>query len=122
MNGQTRRDFCIGISEQLSDRISKITASLGAHTTPEAQPSWISIMKIADLKPGAVISFSSARAQLRVHSSAEGIWALDPDGAHVALRAGPDGTLLANPGIQWPENKILSHSSGEAIDRGEFNS
>lgn len=123
MSGLSRRDFFRRFSHDLSDQVDfsavkKIFAATRSDEEgkTEKKDEWIVVARSTEVVPGAVVEIRQGAVSIVLKSNAEGVWAVNEDGACVALRSGGGGTILANIGIVWPTCRGLSHATGESID------
>lgn len=117
----SRRDFFVRFGHSLKDQVDLTTVEKLVSNSSKSkpignEPEWLVVGKISEMKPGTSISVSLHGLSLVLRADAEGVWLSTETQRRLAIRLGPGGVILANPGLDWPRNRILSHASGEPID------
>ena len=125
MSHLSRRDFFFRFGHTLTDQIDLSAVQTliprSSNPNPKAkEPEWIAVGKISDMRPGTNISIVVTGETLILRADGEGVWLTTEKPVEkkrrLAIRLGPGGIILANLDLEWPKNRILSHSSGESKD------
>ncbi len=119
----SRREFFQRLTHDLSDQVNTTTVKkassivfASASQDQKLQSDWIAIAKQSEMSPGVEKKVTIENLNLTLHSSGEGIWVDQDNGKRIALRVETLGMIAANPKIEWPAYRVLSHITGEAVD------
>lgn len=77
---------------------------------------WVVVGRMAEFAPGVVREVSVGAVTLAIRSQADGLWVERAGMQRVALRTESGGVVLANLSMEWPDNRMLSHLTGEPTD------
>lgn len=83
----------------------------------EGSSEWINVATLAELFPGMIKVVSVESVELILQSQPEGCFAENSSGTRVALRLVSGGMVQVNLHQKWPDNRLLSHATGEPVNR-----
>ena len=121
MNPLSRRDFFKKFTHDAVDQVDFGAAKAVLETvlvnshTESGVSKWV-VGRLVDFVPGAERKLTVGTRTLTIHSCGDGIWAERDDGKRVAMRAEARGIIVAEIENYWPQNRMLSHLTGEPKD------
>lgn len=123
MNQFSRREFFRQFSHKISDHVDlkKIETDLSLvlpKSSPEVPSDWCAVGNLAQMNPGLAVMAHVGDIGVILSADALGVQARNSlTNLPVALRYEQGGLLSVNLTIEWPQNRFLSHATGEAFDK-----
>jgi hypothetical protein len=117
----SRRDFFKHFSDGIKDQVDlgstkDIVSAVFVSEAKTAEAQWFNIGRVAQMTPGAMVKSIAGQIPIILFSDQVGVRAEASDGRCIALRAEPNGALMADPTQTWPAGRVLSHLSNQPID------
>lgn len=116
----SRREFFTHLKHGVGDQISPDATILFANQSGPPVSHWIAVGRVSEMAPGARKSVDVKGKRFVLQASADGIWLISERGRRIAIRTGVGGVIFADTSVEWPDHRILSHSSGEVRDLNDL--